>query len=71
MAKKEVWRLVGGEAVMCTTCPMNVHRLGGHDTCVATDEICIFTKKHVERQEPWDDFHDLYHEINAAEETTE
>lgn len=66
MANKEVWRLVGGEAVRCTECGMNTGQDGSYDICAADNETCIFTKKHVERQKPWDDFHDLYNQINKA-----
>ena len=64
---KQVWRMVNGQAIMCTECAMNQKRLGGPDLCVAPDEICVFLKKKIDRQKTWDDFHKAYEEVNNEE----
>jgi len=68
MAKRQVWRLVGGQAIQCTECPKNQVQVGGNDVCKADDEICIFLKKKIDRQKTWDDFHEAYHELNREVE---
>ena len=68
MASKQTWRMINGEAILCSLCTNNKQQKDGSYICVADNEICVFKKTKIDSQKSWEDFHQAYREYMEEKE---